>query len=77
LEVRDDLEKFKKLWFELAEEGAKTHFRLAYTRKKNSNNTVLLKNFGADGKGRETQHSLRNVDKSVTMQVKKGEHKVG
>jgi len=73
LEVKDDLEKFKKLWFELAEEGAKKHFRLAYTRKKNSNNTVLLKKFGADGKGRATPNSLRNVDREVRMQVRKGE----
>ena len=76
-EIEEDLKKFKSFWFDLAEQGRSDDRRLSYESKHRSPNPGLLKTTGMEGAGRDTQHSLRNVDRSVRLQVRKGMVKNG
>lgn len=65
--TRDQLFSLARDWQALAEESAADGRSLYYQASKP--HTRLLKNFGEDGEGWETLHSMRSVDRQCSLLV--------
>ena len=70
LAIRGELDELVDAWLDEADDAAREGKKLYYSTNSTKNHHSLLCNFGSSGRGWQTLHSMRNVDRQCNIAVK-------